>query len=849
MKKTIMIIAMVAFNMMNAQLFINEIDYDQPGGDSGEFIEIAGLEGTYNNVTLEFINGNGGSVYETTNLGSLTISDQVSGYGFHVEYISGIQNGAPDGVQLLIDGVIIDAVAYEGSLNDSDGNPMEEAGEDYQTSEETAQSVSRIGVDGSPWEETFITPGAINTNQVLDPEANYPPTADAGGDQIVDFGDIVTLDGSNSSDPDGTIVSYLWEEISDYSIELSSETDQIVTFTFPNATETTYLVFELTVTDDEGATNTVEVNITAYLLDQITIYEIQENISTYEGQIVNVVGVVTIGDSLLYPSYTKFYIQDESGRGIQIYNSSPLEAVYNRGDYIEVVGMVEVYNDDVEITSPTITLIDTGYELPEPYIAIGSETTNLNGTWANATGVLTDFWDSDYGFLKMTLTVDGAEVAAMFWNTAVPPADLAQFEEMVGEELSISGVITFYEGAVQLTCGYVSDIDDNSDPTLPVANAGADQAVEPGTTVTLDGSASSDDVSIVEYEWIQLSGITVTLSDEESAITTFTAPSEVGDLTFQLTVWDNDWNESSDEVTISVIGTTTIFDIQYTTEQGDYCYETPMVGNVVTTSGIVTHIKPDGSNNFFLQDPSGDSWSGIYVYDTSVSTSIGDEIEISATVNEYYSLTQLIDVTASTFVSSGNTINPIPLSASDIGIECNESAESYESMLVSYSNLTFETVDEYGNWTATDGSATVMIDDYYFDGEWPTISEGQTFEYVAGVIGYNYSEFKLYPRNINDFTNLDVNAVIVINDFRISSVYPNPFNPVTTISYELPAPSSVQVTIYNVNGQLIETLVNRNKVSGNYDVTWDASNYTSGIYFVKLVANGKTISEKITLIK
>ena len=94
------------------------------------------------------------------------------------------------------------------------------------------------------------------------------------------------------------------------------------------------------------------------MLDQTDIYDIQENFQTYNNQIVTVVGVVTIGDSLLYPSKTKFYIQDQSERGIQIYNDPPLNFVYNRGDSIEVTGTVTQYNDDVEITNPTITLLN-----------------------------------------------------------------------------------------------------------------------------------------------------------------------------------------------------------------------------------------------------------------------------------------------------------------------------------------------------------------------------------------------------------------------------------------------------------------------------------------------------------
>ena len=193
-------------------------------------------------------------------------------------------------------------------------------------------------------------------------------------------------------------------------------------------------------------------------------------------------------------------------------------------------------------------------------------------------------------------------------------------------------------------------------------------------------------------------------------------PDETGELVFRLTVWDNDINEDSDEISVTVIGSTSIYDIQYTTEQGDYCYETLMSQQSVSTSGVVTHVKPGDYPNFFLQDPNGTSWSGIYVYDSMIAPQVGDELQISGTVNEYYSFTQIIDVTASNVVSTDNYVSPQSLTCADIGYECSEQSEQYESMLVKLTNVTFDSVDEFGNWMISDGTGTSMVDDYYFDG-------------------------------------------------------------------------------------------------------------------------------------
>ncbi|MCP3975889.1 MAG: T9SS type A sorting domain-containing protein [bacterium] len=79
--------------------------------------------------------------------------------------------------------------------------------------------------------------------------------------------------------------------------------------------------------------------------------------------------------------------------------------------------------------------------------------------------------------------------------------------------------------------------------------------------------------------------------------------------------------------------------------------------------------------------------------------------------------------------------------------------------------------------------------------------------------------------------------------------FPNPFNPRTTISYEVPAEGFVNLSIFNSRGQKIEVLVNADMTDGVHRVEWDAQDLPSGLYFSKLTADGSTRTHKMMLLK
>ena len=87
------------------------------------------------------------------------------------------------------------------------------------------------------------------------------------------------------------------------------------------------------------------------------------------------------------------------------------------------------------------------------------------------------------------------------------------------------------------------------------------------------------------------------------------------------------------------------------------------------------------------------------------------------------------------------------------------------------------------------------------------------------------------------------------NKFSLYHNYPNPFNPTTTISYQLPQSAIVNLSIYNVTSQLVETLVNENINAGYYLVKWNASGFSSGLYFYRIKAGDFTETKKCLILK
>ena len=87
------------------------------------------------------------------------------------------------------------------------------------------------------------------------------------------------------------------------------------------------------------------------------------------------------------------------------------------------------------------------------------------------------------------------------------------------------------------------------------------------------------------------------------------------------------------------------------------------------------------------------------------------------------------------------------------------------------------------------------------------------------------------------------------NEFRICSIYPNPFNPSTTIMYMVRVPCRIDSKIFNVLGHGTAALVGKIQTAGIHDLTFEGKKFSSGIYFCRLQAGTKTVVRTRMLLK
>ncbi len=198
--------------------------------------------------------------------------------------------------------------------------------------------------------------------------------------------------------------------------------------------------------------------------------------------------------------------------------------------------------------------------------------------------------------------------------------------------------------------------------------------------------------------------------------------------------------------------TATIADIQEGT-YGDG--STVLLERVVVTSPFT-----QAGDGFFIQDSGGGPWSGIYVYaqggTDDLFLSVGDEINITGVVSEFYDWTELTIASTAAVEVTGEAAIAIDV----VDPSTTNDWEKWESCLISIGAANIESVNSYGEAMLDNG---LILDDLLTDFN---ASSGGSYSNVTGLVGYSYEEWKLFPRTEEDLAGYSAGDPVTIADIQ-----------------------------------------------------------------------------------
>jgi len=380
------------------------------------------------------------------------------------------------------------------------------------------------------------------------------PVAKAGGDQDVNPDDVVTLDGSSSTDALGTIVSYAWVQTGGSpTVTLTSVPStppappKKARFTAPDTSTGTALTFELTITDNRGFTHS-------------------------DSCVVSVNGAPTA----------------DAGQDQRV--KAEVSVVLDGSNSDDVDGSIVAYQWVQTAGLPVVTLANAGTSkasFSAPAVGSGGTaltfrltvTDNKGATRSDTCVVnvngppVADAGTDQVANLGALVVLDGSKsndadgsIASYQWvqTAGIPVGELANANTsqagFTATAVGSGGEILSFRLTVADDLGVQSSDTVNVQINgPPVADAGTDQVANLGALVVLDGSQSIDaDGSIVAYQWVQTAGTPVVeLANANTAKASFSAPA-VGSggtaLTFRLTVTDNRGVTKSDTIVVNVNG-------------------------------------------------------------------------------------------------------------------------------------------------------------------------------------------------------------------------------------------------------------------------------------------------------
>ena len=854
-------VTLPAFTPQTSDLFISE--YIE-GSSNNKGIEIFNPTGASVDLSNYFVklsrNGSGWGMYDADTEesgfvyqldGTLADGDVLVIATDQATFQSDIQLSYPsvchfngdDAVGLFNNNSLIDAV---GNPSEDPGSGWAVAGIDNGTGEHTLIRKSSITEGNVDWASSAGS--SANDSEWIVEDQNYflnigfhlfgdtgenlGPTANAGQNQSVIFGSLVTLNGSASADPDGTIESYQWSQTAGTSVELSSMTEAVVTFTAPSSQDS--LSFTLTVTDNEGATSSA----TAF-------------VKTVQG-IANTVFFSEWAEGTSFNKYIEIYNGTGEDIDLSTYkvsscsNGCDTEGEWDYPDQVVFdVGTMVAAGDVFVIAHPSAdpSILSQADNISFTYMSNGNDAVGLVST---ATGFIVDLigdmstsppdaWDvagtpsatNEQTIVRKPSVLNGNADWAASAGTDASNSEWLVFDQNVWDNLGFhnQGV-----DAPSVTINSLSPIFLTDQTEIEFSAA---VNVPTGSVSSVIVKYGTNDQLVNEAEMYQDNG----------DIWAGTIPAQQGNIVLQMRVFatSSEGVEGQSALVERIIASSSPSQIAdlYSSQSSD---------ELVTVRGIVT-IGGSGllyptQTKAYIQDASG---RGLQLFDYNLIDGLdrGDEVEVVG-YSGYYNTTYQIKDFVFRELSSGNDIpEPISLNAAQAN------SSNYEGTLIAFTgNITQVTpISTTGNnYTIDDVTAVMIWNSTGIDVS--NLIVGFRGEFVG--VGSQYNEsFQLlvgYDSDISTVVGVDEDD-IVLNEFSLLPAYPNPFNPVTNISFVVDKSSEISLKIFDVNGKLVQVVNPKTYQIGVHNIQWNASSLSSGMYFINMFNGADRYTQKVMLLK
>ena len=415
---------------------------------------------------------------------------------------------------------------------------------------------------------------ATDTVTITVDAPNARPVADPGSDRTVDSGERVTLDG-RGTDVDGTIVEYSWSwwtprQGCTVPLTISGYNSRQLSFSAhalePGDDNIVYCLF-LRVVDNEDQNSFLKrVNITVNAPNAIPVANAGPDQTVTSGAIVTLDGNGSEDNDGTIASYTWLRTGGTGNVGVTLTGANTVLPSFTAdilapgADSVTHIFTLTVIDDSGESTTDTVTITVDAPNLP-PVANAGPNQVVAYGTTVRLTGVGTDNDGEIASYSWARTGGTGGPVTLINANTAQASfTPNAMAIGASGETYTFAFTITDDDGA---TATDIVTITVQSPFATPVANAGQDQSVYSGATVTLDGLGSTVDRrrNIVSYAWLRTGGtsnVGVTLIDANTALPSFitnTLAIGADNVThvFTLTVSDDAGETDTDTVTITIV--------------------------------------------------------------------------------------------------------------------------------------------------------------------------------------------------------------------------------------------------------------------------------------------------------